>query len=1360
MQGKLFTQDFLREGIQETDAWQRLDAGELARFRARIAAIFGAFPADSQANEAVTETEIIFQVLEALGWASLPQQTASGKGRQDVPDVLLFVDAAAKQAALAERRDEPRYRRGVAIVECKRWQRPLDRGDRTDPLDANAPSNQMLRYLSRAEVASERAIQWGLLTNGRYWRLYFQGARSRSEEFLELDLARLAGMKGLPADLLDLADQDAAHFLTVFYLLFGPAGFIPQPEDPENRAFLVIALAETRRWEARVSQDLGALVFERLFPRLVAAMAQHDPAASAPHSAEDYLDTVRREALILLYRLLFVLYAEDRNLLPVHDPRYHHYSLRVIRQKIARHLDANAVFSASAGRCYRALKDLFQIIGQGDAALGVPPYNGGPFDDRAHALLERLTLPDAVVAELIDGLSRRPVGQERRWINYRDLSVQQLGSIYERLLEYRVVGDGAGQIRVSPTIFARKGSGSYYTHDDLVQLLIRQTVGPLLAERADAFELQVEALARLRSPKPQRLRDLQDHDPAAAILELKICDPAMGSGHFLVSLVDYLADQILERMADSTARVHWADAAEPYVSPLARRIADIRERILASSQAQGWTVDPAQLDDRHIVRRMILKRVIFGVDKNPMAVELAKVALWLHTFTVGAPLSFLDHHLRAGDALYGERIDKVLDELRAFGALFQNNELARIAVATASMNQIADLTDVDIAEVQQSRHLFEQIDAELAPLRKLLDFWQARRWLPADHPVWRRGWAELASGRFGDVIDVVNAGSVVAGDSASDEAGAIRELLRQTRELAEQEGFLSWAIAFPTVWRHLDSSQPQGGFDAIIGNPPWDRMKLQEVEWFAARQPEIAHAVRAADRKRLIGQLEKTGDGLWLEYQQARNRAEIAARIARDSGEYPLLSGGDLNLYALFVERAQSLVNAHGIVGLLTPSGIASDKGSSAFFKSIATTGRLAALLDFENRKGFFPDVDSRFKFCALVFGGAKRTFPETRCAFFLHAVAELDDPQRSFSLSAEDFAAVNPNTGTAPIFRHRRDAEITRAIYGRCPVLVDRRTDPPRQVWPVRYLRMFDMTNDSHLFKRRDELEAAGFYPVGVHRWRKAKEEYVPLYVGRMIHQYDHRAAGVEVNEASLHNPALSSAVTLAEKRDISFAPFPQYWVPRDKVSCNYQRWVIGFRDVARATDIRTLIAAIIPFPSTGNKLPLLLPLDSWHESYKDFAPLVLANLNCYPLDYVLRQKVHSTNVNWYILEQIPLIPPEKFENSIGDQIIADFIRAQVLRLSYTAVDLRPFAADLGYEGEPFVWDEDDRRHRLARLDALFFHLYGLDRNDADYILGQFPIVREQDEKQFGRYLTRDLILAYMNAIAAGDLETMVEVR
>ncbi len=507
--------------------------------------------------------------------------------------------------------------------------------------------------------------------------------------------------------------------------------------------------------------------------------------------------------------------------------------------------------------------------------------------------------------------------------------------------------------------------------------------------------------------------------------------------------------------------------------------------------------------------------------------------------------------------------------------------------------------------------------------------------------------------------------------------------------------------------------------------------------------------------------MEKTGDGLWLEYQQARNRAETAARIARDSGEYPLLSGGDVNLYALFVERAQSLVHDQGIVGLLTPSGIASDKGSSAFFKSIATTGRLAALLDFENRKGFFPDVDSRFKFCALVFGGAKRTFPQTRCAFFLHAVAELDDPQRSFSLSAADFAAVNPNTGTAPIFRQRRDAEITRAIYGRCPVLVDRRTDPPRPVWPVRYLRMFDMTNDSHRFKRRDELEAAGFYPVGGHRWRKGQEEYVPLYEGKMVQAYDHRAASIVVNPANLHRPAQPEPASLKQHQDVNWLPEPQFWVDLSEVNKKQPNaWALCFKEITAPTNARTMIALIAPGAGFGNKVPLFLPAEGEATNCSAWGPLLLANLNAFAFDFVARQKLHGQTLNLFIIEQLPVIAAECFEKTIGDQTIADFIRAQVLRLTYTAVDMRPFAADLGYEGEPFVWDEDDRRHRLARLDALFFHLYGLDRTDADYILAQFPIVREQDEKQFGRYLTRDLILAYLNAVAAGDLETRVEVR
>ncbi|MBA2410411.1 MAG: hypothetical protein H0V62_11850 [Gammaproteobacteria bacterium] len=314
MQGKLFTLDFLSEGIRRTDAWRGLDKSDIERFKSELIRIFAAFPADATPNEAVTESEIIFKLLAALGWTHyLPQQTTSGKGRRDVPDILLFADETAKQKALKEKQDDRRYLHGLAIVESKRWQRPLDRGEETDRLDPGAPSNQILRYLTRAEIASDKAIQWGMLTNGRHWRLYYQQARSRSEEFIEFDVAALAGQLGLQSDPFSPeSGNDSRHYLRVFYLLFRRDVFLPQPG--ERRSFHRIARDESRLWEARVSEDLGAAVFDRIFPRLVAALAQHDAAAPAPLNAE-YLEQVRRAALILLYRLLFVFYAEDRYLL-------------------------------------------------------------------------------------------------------------------------------------------------------------------------------------------------------------------------------------------------------------------------------------------------------------------------------------------------------------------------------------------------------------------------------------------------------------------------------------------------------------------------------------------------------------------------------------------------------------------------------------------------------------------------------------------------------------------------------------------------------------------------------------------------------------------------------------------------------------------------------------------------------------------------------------------------------------------------------------------------------------------------------------------------------------------------------------
>jgi len=419
-------------------------------------------------------------------------------------------------------------------------------------------------------------------------------------------------------------------------------------------------------------------------------------------------------------------------------------------------------------------------------------------------------------------------------------------------------------------------------------------------------------------------------------------------------------------------------------------------------------------------------------------------------------------------------------------------------------------------------------------------------------------------------------------------------------------------------------------------------------------------------------------------------------------------------------------------------------------------------LYDFENKKVFFPDIHASFKFCALVFGGEARTFEASRCAFYLHAISDLDDADRVLVLAAEDFTTVNPNTGAAPIFRSRRDAEITTAIYRRQPVLVDRRPEkenaPPKKVWPVRYVTMFHMTNDSKLFMRRDELEKQGWYPTGENHWKKGDAEAVPLYEGKMVQLYDHRAADVVLHSDNLYRAAQQESLTDVDHHDPARVPQPQFFVSRTDVDQQLEGgWVIAFKDVTASTNVRTMIAAIVPHAGYGNTLPVLLA-----DVLKDaptFGPLLVANLNSMPLDYLARQKVQGQHLNWYIVEQLSMIRPQQFEAKIGKTKIADFIRGEVLRLSYTAHDLAPFARDLGYDGPPFKWDEDDRRHRMARLDALFFQLYGIGREDAAYILDTFPIVREQDEKAFDRYLTKDLVLAYMNAVAAGDLKTTVSV-
>ena len=1362
-QGSLFSTDFLTGSIARLADWSGIDDAMLDALATRLGALFTRFPTGQSPNESQTEDDLIWPILQTLGWAdSLRQQNLSARGREDVPDGLLFQDDAAKAQANRTPEEWRRYGFGLAIVESKRWSRPLDRqsGRRGEE---TAPSAQMLRYLRRAEDLSTGNLRWGILTNGGRWRLYHQGARAPAEQYFDIDLAAVLGVSGHDGGLFAPSPEERRHWLRVFVLVFRRASFLGAAGD--TRTFHQRALEEGRFYEERVAANLSDLVFGEVFPRIARAIA-----AAAQ---EALLQDVREAALILLYRLLFILYAEDRDLLPIRDSRYHDYGLRgKVRVDVGRRKDRNDVLSSTAARYWAVLDDLCRAIDTGDSSIGLPPYDGGLFERARTPLLTEVRLDDAVMADIIDALSFERTPEGRRYINYRDLSVQQLGSIYERLLEHELVREGV-MIAVRPNVFARKGSGSYYTPDDLAGLIIRETVDPLIARRMEAFRLKADELASSAKPEHERLSILKYADPAVKLLDLKICDPAMGSGHFLVFLVDYLADQIIAAMAEAEAMVTWGH----YVSPLLSRIEGIRVTILGNAGDRGWTFDHAQLGDRHIIRRIALKRCIYGVDKNPMAVELAKVALWLHTLTVGAPLSFLDHHLRCGDSLFGLWVQGGIRKAAGLGTpLFLHEPMTRALRAAASMQLIEGLTDAEIAEAHRSADVFDEVLDMTAPLDVLLSLLHAIDWLELNSRDNRVILESFFTGVYGDPVRIAMGkldplAKTYESGTTRGEAERLTELLAQARELIGEERFFNWQVAFPGIWSHWENDTLSGGFDAIVGNPPWDRMKLQQVEWFAARRREIALARRASDRKRMVAALEAASDPLARDYAKAETRAATGLRMARDGGDYPLLSGGDLNLYSLFVERAMTLVKPDGIVGLLTPSGIASDKTAAPFFKGVSTGGRLKALYDFENRRTrfgqppFFPDVDSRFKFCVSVMSPA-RVFEAARCAFFLQSISELSDPERCFPLSAADFARVNPNTGTAPIFRTRRDADLTTAIYSRLPVLVDHSNGVNVEMWPVKYLTMFHMTNDSGLFRNQLELEEAeGAYPAGGKRFQSAAGEWVPLYEGKMVQIFDHRAASVTVNPENQHRPAQPEQTTREHHQNPAWLPNPQFWINRANIPVSVGfPWSISYKMITAPTNARTIIGAVLPEAGVGNSMGMMIPKDD-HEDFKNAAPYIIANINCIPFDFVIRQKIQGQNINWYIVEQLPVVPLDRHTTArFGPKTAAEIVREAVLELTYTSHDMAPFARDMGHvdaKGDvkpPFPWDEDRRLMLRAKLDAIYFSLYGItDRDDVRYIYSTFPIVRRDETATHGRYLSRDLCLAWMNALSAGNPDARI---
>ena len=533
---------------------------------------------------------------------------------------------------------------------------------------------------------------------------------------------------------------------------------------------------------------------------------------------------------------------------------------------------------------------------------------------------------------------------------------------------------------------------------------------------------------------------------------------------------------------------------------------------------------------------------------------------------------------------------------------------------------------------------------------------------------------------------------------------------------------LDWRAAFPEVF-----SEERSGFDCIIGNPPWERMKLQEREFFDGVAPEIAGAVSAATRRKRIAELERCDPELHARYLAAKESAEKTLAHARASGDFPLTGKGDINTYALFAELARRLVAPTGRVGILVPSGIATDHTTQKFFAALVNSKTLAALYDFENRQKIFPDIDGRMKFCILLFGGAKVKAREADFAFFAHEMDDLKEKDRHIRLSPDDLKALNPNTRTCPVFRTRRDVELTKAIYRRIPILVDHGRKKGGNPWGIRFVTMFHQTNDAELFHTDEQLAKMGFKRSGA-VWKKGRETFLPLYEAKMVQMYDHRAAGVVVDEKNWMRQGQTEAGTLVEHQNPEFAAVPRWWVAETQVVRVIEKprstGFLGLKDITSATNQRTMIAAAIPWSAVTNHFPLILTSKSPRMEM-----CLLANLNSFAYDYLTRQKIGGVTLNFFIVEQVPALPPDAYAARCPwykRQTLEKWISDRVLKLTCTADDMRPLAEAADFAGGVHPWNEEERLDLMAELDAAYFLLYGIERADVEYILSTFAYTQK----------------------------------
>lgn len=1154
---------------------------------------------------------------------------------------------------------------------------PLDRRSKgVAGASSQSPHSLVQELLNRSP---ERL--WGIVSNGLVLRLLRDNVALTRQSYVEFDLA--ATMEG----------ELYSDFVVLWLTCHQSRVEAERPEECWLESWSQEAAAQGTRaldtLREGVQQAISALGGGFLAHPANARL--HDALRDGELGPDEYY----RQLLRIVYRLLFLFVAEDRGALLVGDDarareRFSkHYSTARLRGLAMRHRGSDH-------------DDLFEALGllmeklheDGCPELALPALGSELWSPASIGGLAGARIANTALLDAVRELAFVEEAGLLRSVDFRNLGAEELGSVYESLLELhpRIDREGAEFELGSASGSERKTSGSFYTPTPLISHLLDSALDPVL-EAATAGKGAAEA--------------------EAALLEVRVCDPACGSGHFLIAAAN--------RIAKRLAAIRTGDD-EP--SPEALRTA-VRD---------------------------VVGHCLYGVDANPMAVELCKVSLWMEALEPGRPLSFLDHNIALGNSLLGATPEliangipdsaykpfagdekpiaeawKKRNRVEAAGTqtLFDadggHSGLARLAEQAAGI-LAADDRDMESIRSKETRHRELLGSEEYLGARLAADAWCA---------------AFVARKRVGATPIT----SAVVERAAKDPQLLDPALRAEIGALAAEYRFFHWHLAFPEVFD--TEAGGKGGFDVVLGNPPWEHTELKEKEFFAERAPAIAAARTKAIRQRMIDALATKDPKLHREFEVARRRADGISHTVRNSGAYPLSGRGRINTYAIFSELNRHLVAGDGRVGCIVPTGIATDDTTKLFFQDLVSRRVLVSLFDFENREGIFPAVHRSTKFCLLTLTGGERDGGgEAEFVFFASRPEDLADPDRRFTLSAEEIELLNPNTKTCPIFRTRRDAEITKGIYQRVPVL-DREGDPDGNPWGVLLKQgLLNMASDSGLFHTRAELEADDWAAEGS-RFVRGGEAMLPLYEGKMFHQFDHRWA---TYEPEAERPRLT---TPEERRDPGATIFPRYWVAGSEIDERLDgretEWLLGWRDICRASDERTLIASVTPRAAAPDNFLLMLDVEPAR------APLLLAVLNSFVADFAARQKVGGIHLKFFTMRQLPIPRPDA-----GLGAYADHLDGAVVELTYTAEDLSGFARDLGYEGPPFRWDPERRALLRAELDAAMFHLYGVGREDAEYVMDTFPLVRERDEEEHGEYRAKRLVLEIFDemerAAASGE--------